>query len=366
MLALVSLLMTGCTDGPEVTPPTLEYIGHAAFVFESPTGVRIAIDPFNSERWLGYVYPDEVTADAVLVTHPHYDHDAAYYFPSAPAFRHPGVFTIGDVRIEGHKGRHADPYGREFGQTNTVWILEAGGVRLAHFGDNGPPDQALIDAVGRVDVLLIPSDGQDHILAQADIKALRAALSPRLTIPMHYRLDGFHGLPASLGPLDADGTGTRRVASHRLVLDAPVLDGGAAALAHHPGVRPWGPALAEAWQIRDAARAGVPSSDGPGWRVVADGLRQAAARVPEVLVFRYELADALARAGDPRGAIAELERALTGAHRQDTEYATRARARLAQLYAATDRQAEAEALYRVVLAGSTRLALLEQARQFLQ
>ncbi|MCP5111640.1 MAG: hypothetical protein GY953_12475, partial [bacterium] len=44
---------------------TLEYIAHACFVVESSTGVRIAIDPYNSNRWLGYSFPDGVAADAV-------------------------------------------------------------------------------------------------------------------------------------------------------------------------------------------------------------------------------------------------------------------------------------------------------------
>ena len=44
----------------------VEYIGHASFVVESPAGVRVVIDPFNSNRWLGYRYPESVEADLVL------------------------------------------------------------------------------------------------------------------------------------------------------------------------------------------------------------------------------------------------------------------------------------------------------------
>jgi L-ascorbate metabolism protein UlaG (beta-lactamase superfamily) len=57
----------------------LEYIAHACFVVESPTGVRVVIDPYNTYRWLGYHFPANIPANAVLVSHPHYDHDASYY-----------------------------------------------------------------------------------------------------------------------------------------------------------------------------------------------------------------------------------------------------------------------------------------------
>jgi hypothetical protein len=35
----------------------------------------------------------------------------------------------------------------EFGQINTLWLIEAAGVRIGHWGDNGPVTDA-IDAVG--------------------------------------------------------------------------------------------------------------------------------------------------------------------------------------------------------------------------
>lgn len=361
---VAAALAVGCAAAP--APPTLEYIAHAAFVFESPEGVRVAIDPFNSERWLGYSYPAGVTADAVLVTHPHYDHDASYYFADTPVYRQPGVFFVGDVRLEGHEGRHADPYGREFGQTNTIWVVEAGGVRVAHLGDNGPVDQTLLDALGRIDVLLVPSDGQEHILKVSEIEAIRAALEPRLTIPMHYRLTGFRDLPASLDPVDVQVNRASVHDSNRLVLDRSALDGGALIMSPSPDVRAWSEALAGAWRARDAARSRASAAESTDWRAVATSLREAVDLAPDVLIFRYELGDALARAGDTGQALSELEQALAGAERQDTEYAMRARARLAALYADAGRREEALALYQIVLEGSTRLALLDQARAYLR
>ena len=80
----------------------IEYIAHASFVIESPCGTRVVVDPFNGNIWLGYTFPKDVEADAVLVTHPHYDHDATYYFDNfATVFRSPGEFRLGvDIRLE--------------------------------------------------------------------------------------------------------------------------------------------------------------------------------------------------------------------------------------------------------------------------
>jgi hypothetical protein len=74
-LAAACLLASAGTGRAQVT---LEYIAHAAFVIEAD-GTRLVIDPYNGARWLGYEFPEGVEADAVAITHPHYDHDAGYY-----------------------------------------------------------------------------------------------------------------------------------------------------------------------------------------------------------------------------------------------------------------------------------------------
>ena len=124
-LGFVLILVAAGTVAAEVG---IEYIAHACFVIESPAGTRVVIDPYNARRWLGYGFPQNVEANAVLVTHPHYDHDASYYWGDAvPVFREAGSFSMGDVGLQGIVGRHADPYGKDFEQKNTIWIVETGG-----------------------------------------------------------------------------------------------------------------------------------------------------------------------------------------------------------------------------------------------
>lgn len=174
----------------------IEYIAHSCFRIHTVGGARLLIDPFASRMWLGYDFPPTLAADAVLVTHPHYDHDAdassglrpVPWAPDVRLMRDPGSYKVADVTITGVRGKHADPWGKEFGQTNTIWLFEVAGLRIAHLGDNGPLSEANVQSLGRVDILMVPIDAKHHILKDPEIEAILKALRPRIVIPMHYRL----------------------------------------------------------------------------------------------------------------------------------------------------------------------------------
>lgn len=193
---------------PEVT---IEYIAHASFIFSNEVGDRVLIDPYQSRVWLGYDFPEDITADAVLVTHPHYDHDAGVFrgaewpWPGTPRIDSPGPHTVGSIEVEGVEGKHADPYGMEFGQINTMFVIEIDGLRIAHWGDNGPLTEDNVAALGRVDVLMLPGDGVYHIIDAETTEAAITALQPRVIIPMHYRIGALEiapDKPEDLGDVD--------------------------------------------------------------------------------------------------------------------------------------------------------------------
>lgn len=207
---------------------TVNYIAHAGFLITSASGDRILIDPYGSREWIGYDYPAAIESDAVLITHPHYDHDGgvsrghrAPWSEGATVLRQPGSYQVGDIGILGIAGKHADPYGKEFGQTNTIWVLEVAGLRIAHLGDNGPVSDEAAAEIGKVDVLMLPVDAQYHILQENEIQGILEQLNPGILVPMHYRLADLEpeaGKPGGLGGIDGWLEGrpnVRRLATHQ-------------------------------------------------------------------------------------------------------------------------------------------------------
>ena len=197
-------------EGEQVA--TIEYLAHASFLIRSPGGAEILVDPYASRVWIGYDFPPGVEPDAILITHPHYDHDAGRYrgqpFPWGPEVQvidAPGVYQIDDISVTAVEGKHADPYGKEFGQLNTLMRIEVAGLRIVHLGDNGPLSPESVAALGPVDILMAPADETYHILSEAELQTIRDVLRPRILIPMHYRIPTLEpeaGQPRDLGDLE--------------------------------------------------------------------------------------------------------------------------------------------------------------------
>jgi L-ascorbate metabolism protein UlaG (beta-lactamase superfamily) len=163
----------------------------------------------------------------VLITHPHSDHDGGLaagrklpWDSGTPVVTDPGSYEFGEIKIRGIRGKHADPYGKEFGQTNTIWLLEIAGLRIVHIGDNGPVTDAIIEQAGRVDILMLPIDSDYHILAKKAVEEFRERLAPTVLIPMHYRhpdLETDPDSPDDLGEIDGwlkEQTDVRRLKTH--------------------------------------------------------------------------------------------------------------------------------------------------------
>ena len=215
---------------------TLEYIAHAAFLIRSPGGIELLIDPYAGAVWLGYEFPLGLEPDAVLITHPHYDHDGGRFRGGTPWWDEgmriidaPGRYEVGDVRVHGISGKHADPYGEEFGQRNTIMVIEVAGIRLAHIGDNGPLTPENLGEMGPIDILMLPIDGDEHILSNDAVESAIAAIRPRILIPMHYRipeLETSPDSPSDLGEIDPwlEGrTNVERLTSNQIVLGPDTL-----------------------------------------------------------------------------------------------------------------------------------------------
>ena len=158
----------------------ITWYGHSCFKV-SFDGGSVVFDPYADGSVPGWTLP-QLSADAVLCSHRHDDHAGA------------GKVTLSgrepDCKVETVECFHDAEHGAKRG-ANTIHILTADGVRVAHLGDLGhEPDEAQLAAICAPDVLLIPVGGF-YTIDAATAAAVAEKIGARITVPMHYRGDGF-------------------------------------------------------------------------------------------------------------------------------------------------------------------------------
>jgi len=165
----------------------LTYYGHAFWRLTLESGAVIAFDPYGSF----YDYPERsVKADLCLISHHHHDHDGLSCISSgAVVIDQPGVHTpLEGIAVRGVETWHDEAQGTKRGK-NTVYVVEAEGLRIAHAGDLGHvPDARQLRQIGSVDVLLLPVGGYYTIDARTALEVCRL-VQPKVMIPMHYRTE---------------------------------------------------------------------------------------------------------------------------------------------------------------------------------
>ena len=146
----------------------------------------IVIDPFSED--IGLKLPN-LSADILLVTHDHYDHNNIKGIKGEPFIAQgPGEYEIRGVFIQGIPSFHDDKGGKEKGQ-NTIYTIEAEDLRFCHLGDLGQKEltDEQLEKIGAVDVLMIPVGG-DATISSTEAQKIIGQIEPLIVIPMHYAL----------------------------------------------------------------------------------------------------------------------------------------------------------------------------------
>ena len=154
--------------------------GHSCFTLESTQGTLV-FDPYGDGSVPGLPALD-LTADMVLCSHGHGDHNAV------ESVRLTGKApTLSVERLE----TFHDPERGALRGPNTIHIVTADGLRLAHLGDLGcMPGEEQLARLKHLDVLLVPVGGY-YTIDAAQASALTDLLHPRIVVPMHYRGEDF-------------------------------------------------------------------------------------------------------------------------------------------------------------------------------
>jgi L-ascorbate metabolism protein UlaG (beta-lactamase superfamily) len=173
----------------------LQWYGQSAFrLFDGER--TVFIDPFDDMssmaghgvRW-DYPPIEGVTADLLLVTHEHFDHNGVDAISGEPTILRSTAGTLESPigEVVAIASEHDDAAGTQRGP-NTIFAFDLDGIRVAHFGDFGQaalrPEQAA--ALEGVELLIIPVGGGPTIGAAAAAQIV-AELAPRWVVPMHYR-----------------------------------------------------------------------------------------------------------------------------------------------------------------------------------
>lgn len=169
----------------------LTFIGHASFLIESPLGISVVTDYSDATR--PPQTPTIVTMNRAHITHYTYNPDPGIRYvlhgwgeDGAPA-RHD--VTVDDVWIRNVTTNIRGGFGMSGDlqrDMNSIFVFEVSGLCIAHLGHlHHTLTSEHLDALGRIDVVLVPVDG-GYTLNIDDMITVLDSINAPLVIPMHY------------------------------------------------------------------------------------------------------------------------------------------------------------------------------------
>jgi len=174
------------------TSVNITFIGHSTFLIESPGGVKIATD-YND-----YVRPEAIP-DVATMNRAHSTH---YTLSPDPSIKYvlrgwgegdqpaKHELTVGDVYIRNVVTNIRDWAGGTIYSQNSIFVFEIGGLCIAHLGHlHHTLTPAHLDALGRIDVVLVPVDGSFTLNTDGMVEVLKQIDAP-VAIPMHMFGEG--------------------------------------------------------------------------------------------------------------------------------------------------------------------------------
>lgn len=170
---------------PDFPHLTVTSYGHSCFRVENE-GVSIVFDPYQKDSVPGMQLPANITANAVLCSHEHADHNARESVRIVEGKE--DSFSLEQLDVP-HDNQHGNLRGR-----NKISIVSLHGFKIVHFGDLGRNlYEEEMQKLKNADLVMIPVGGYYTIDSDTAFTILEA-IRPKTAILMHY-CDGKAGYP---------------------------------------------------------------------------------------------------------------------------------------------------------------------------
>ncbi len=181
------------TSTRELPMVQIYYEEYAQFELISPAGFRVLIDVMDPGR----LSSPPSAQDVLLTTHGHFDHfqqDFADSFPGEELRMRAGIIEGPDYLITGIPSAHNEGVAFfQSGGSNYIFLVEMGGLRIAHFGDIGQLQltDSQLQMLAPLDIAIIQLANRfsDMNLQNRKAFGLIDQIGPRLLIPTHLDED---------------------------------------------------------------------------------------------------------------------------------------------------------------------------------
>ena len=161
----------------------ITWFGHTCFRLSSRGLATVVTDPYD-HTVVGYKALNlRGTVVSVCQDSPHFNNISGV--KSKPrVLKSPGEFEIGSVFITAVRTNGKKSNADEL--RNTLYVFDFDGISVAHLGNmRRVPSQSRIEALGTINVALVPIGGSDGLNAAKAVEVI-SLLEPGIVIPMLY------------------------------------------------------------------------------------------------------------------------------------------------------------------------------------
>ena len=161
----------------------ITWYGLSCFRISERARITVVTDPFSDS--IGIPVP-KLKSEMVTISHDVPGHGFVDAVKSDPhVLRGPGEYEIGGVFATG-----VAMHNPETGQQNVAYLFDYDNLTVLHLGDlSHVPQQSDVEALGQVNVLLVPVGGGNSLRAEQAAEVV-ALIEPYFVVPMHYEQPG--------------------------------------------------------------------------------------------------------------------------------------------------------------------------------